>query len=98
MLEFKKPEWLKKNLGKVSDRIGKNGSIEIDEVSGNKVFLRLINEDYSFEVLPASIELSQLINNMEVNLAEVKDFQVLELTSGYICIGQIISFNVSDLK
>lgn len=94
MIEFKKPDWLKNSLGKVVDRIGKKGSIQIDKISNNKVFLKLINEDGSFEILPASNALSQLLITKQVRQIELKEYEILELTDGYICVGQVISYKV----
>jgi len=94
MIEFKKPDWLKNNLGKVDDRIGKKGSLQIDKISNNKVFIKLINENGSFEILPASNALSQLLINKQVRLIELKEYEILELTDGYVCIGQVISYEV----
>jgi len=94
MIEFKKPDWLKNNLGKVNDRIGKKGSIQINKVSNNKVFLKLINENGSFEILPASNAVSQLLITNQVRPIELKEYEILELTDGYVCIGQVISYKV----
>lgn len=89
MLEFKKPDWLEKNLGTVAERIGKNGIIQIEKISDNKVFLRLVKENGSFEILPASISLSEMVINNQVKPSDLTDYEILELTNGYICISQI---------
>lgn len=99
MLEFKRPEWLKRNLGKVIDRIGNKGIIQLHNRRGNKVILKLIKEDASFELLPASIALSELILEHKMNLYEVMDCEILELASGYICISQVSGgINVEDIN
>ena len=90
MLEFKNPEWLKRNLGKVNDRIGSAGTIQIENCRGNKVILKLIREDSSFEILPASIALSELILENKIKLNDVMDCEILELTNGYICVSQLL--------
>lgn len=94
MLEFKKPDWLKNYLGKVVDRIGKKGSIKIDKISDNKVFLRLVKEDGSCEILPASNALSQLLISKQVNPIDLNEYEILELTDGYICIGQVSFYKI----
>jgi hypothetical protein len=94
MIEFKKPDWLKNRMGKVVDRIGQQGSIQIDKISKNKVFLKLINENGSFEILPASNALSQLLITKQIKPIELKEFDILELTDGQICIGQVISHKI----
>jgi hypothetical protein len=94
MIKLKKPDWLKNNLGKVSERIGVQGLIQIDKIFGNKVFLRLIKEDGSCEVLPASNELSELLIHKELNPMVLKDYDIFELTDGYICISQTSSNKV----
>lgn len=94
MLEFKKPDWLKNNLGKVVDRIGKKGLIKIDNVSNNIVYLKLIKEDGSFEILPASVKLSELLIDKHVKPIELKDYEIFELSDGYICISQIVSYKI----
>jgi len=99
MLEFKKPEWLNKNLGKVSERIGNKGNIRLHNRHGNKVMLKLIKEDASFEILPASIALSELILENKMKLDEVLDCEILELSSGYICISQVSGgISVEDIN
>lgn len=99
MLEFKRPDWLKKNLGKVIDRIGNKGIIELHNKIGNKVIFKLIKDDNSFELLPASTSLSELIMENKMNFSEVMDCEILELTSGYICISQVSGgINVDDIN
>lgn len=86
MLEFTDPDWLKRRLGNVSTRIGAEGSVEIERIVDNIVFFRLIKSGGSSEVIPASKALSKLIIEKKVNEEEIPNFEILELTSGMICI------------
>lgn len=97
--EEKDPEWLKGRLGYVSDRIGPKGFVQIHKWKRNKVILKLIKEDKSFELLPASIALSEEIADNKITMEEVKNCEIYELSGGYVCISiQQRGFTVEELR
>lgn len=80
---------LAKNLGTVAERIGKNGTIQLEGVIDDIVFIRLINENSSVEILPASKSLSELLINNRIKPVELLNYEIMQLNSGYICISQV---------
>jgi hypothetical protein len=89
MIEFSNPEWLKERLGNVGDIIGSKGTIELHSKNGNKVIICLTREDGSFAFVPTSVALSEMIESKMIVIDELRDHEVMELSSGYICISQL---------